>query len=114
MMRGRKFSTNTESEGRYHSKWLRMMYPRLYLARNLLSDDGTIFISIDDHEVAHLRDICDDIFGEENFINTISVNMKNIAGASGGGEDKRLKKNIEYIHVYVKNYAEFPSFDNRV
>ena len=109
---GRKFSTNTESEGRYHSKWLRMMYPRLYLARNLLSDDGTLFISIDDHEAAHLRDICDDIFGEENFINTISVNMKNIAGASGGGEDKRLKKNIEYIHVYAKNYAEFPSFDN--
>jgi len=109
---GRKFSTNTESEGRYHSKWLRMMYPRLYLARNLLSDDGTIFISIDDHEAAHLRSICDDIFGEENFINTISVNMKNIAGASGGGEDKRLKKNIEYIHVYAKNYGEFPSFDH--
>lgn len=109
---GRKFSTNTESEGRYHSKWLRMMYPRLYLARNLLSDDGVLFISIDDHEAANLRSICDDIFGEENFINTISVNMKNIAGASGGGEDKRLKKNIEYIHVYAKNYAEFPSFDN--
>ena len=109
---GRRFSTNTDSEGRYHSKWLRMMSPRLYLARNLLADDGTVFISIDDHEDAHLRNLCDEIFGEENFINTISVNMKNIAGASGGGEDKRLKKNVEYIHVYAKNYGEFASFDN--
>lgn len=64
---GRRFSTNTETVGRYHSNWLNMMYPRLYLARNLLRDDGAIFISIDDHELSRLREICDQIFGEENF-----------------------------------------------
>jgi adenine-specific DNA-methyltransferase len=68
---GRRFSTNTDTEGRFHSKWLSMMYPRLYLARNLLRDDGVIFISIDDHEVRSLRALCDDIFGEENFLATV-------------------------------------------
>ena len=108
--KGRKFSTNTPNEGRFHTKWLNMMYPRLYLARNLLREDGVIFIQIDDGEQAILKRLCDELFGEENYINTISVNMKNVAGASGGGEDKRLKKNIEYIHVYAKNYYIFPSF----
>ena len=65
---GRKFATNTPNEGRFHTKWLNMMYPRLYLARNLLSEDGVIFISIDDNEVTNLRKICDEIFGEENFL----------------------------------------------
>ena len=64
---GRKWSTNTANEGRFHTKWLNMMYPRLYLARNLLKDDGVIFISIDDNEVENLRRMCDEIFGEENF-----------------------------------------------
>ncbi len=109
---GKKMSANTESSGRYHTDWLNMMYPRLKLARNLLRDDGVIFISIDDSESDNLRQICNEIFGEENFVNTVSINMKNIAGASGGGEDKRLKKNIEYLHVYVKNYDSFPSFNN--
>lgn len=68
---GRKFSTNASSEGRFHTKWMNMMYPRLYLARNLLTEDGVIFISIDDHEVAALRKLCDEIFGEENLIGTI-------------------------------------------
>src|SRR3990172_9767965 len=65
---GKKFSTNTVNEGRFHTKWLNMMYPRLYLARNLLRDDGVIFISIDDNEVSNLRKLCDEIFGEENFV----------------------------------------------
>lgn len=65
---GRTFSTNTANEGRFHTKWLNMMYPRLYLARNLLREDGVIFISIDDNEVENLRRICDEIFGEENFV----------------------------------------------
>jgi len=65
---GKKFSTNTAAEGRFHTKWLNMMYPRLYLARNLLSEDGVIFISIDDNEEENLRRICDEVFGEENFI----------------------------------------------
>lgn len=68
---GRKFSTNTEAEGRFHSKWLNMMYPRLFLARNLLREDGFIFVSIDDHEVDNLRRICNEVFGEENFLGSI-------------------------------------------
>jgi adenine-specific DNA-methyltransferase len=65
---GKRLSTNTETAGRYHSNWLSMMYPRLTLARNLLREDGVIFISIDDNEVANLRKICDEVFGEENFV----------------------------------------------
>lgn len=65
---GNKLGTNTETDGRYHSNWLNMMYPRLKLASNLLSDDGMIIISIDDNEVHNLRKICDEIFGEENFV----------------------------------------------
>ena len=108
---GNKTTTNTETNGRYHSNWLNMMYPRLKLARNLLKDDGVIFISIDDNEVTNLKKVCDEIYGEENFINIISAKMKNIAGASGGGEDKRLKKNIEYVMVYAKNYIKFDGFN---
>jgi adenine-specific DNA-methyltransferase len=65
---GKKFGTNTETDGRFHSKWLNMMYPRLYLARNLLREDGVIFITIDDTEVDNLRKCCYEIFGEEHFI----------------------------------------------
>ena len=65
---GRKWSTNSQNEGRFHTKWLNMMFPRLYLARNLLREDGVIFISIDDNEVENLRRMCDEIFGEENFV----------------------------------------------
>src|SRR3990172_7059676 len=65
---GRKFGSNSDTDGRFHSKWLNMMYPRLYLARNLLSEDGVVFISIDDKEVHNLRRLCDEVFGEENHI----------------------------------------------
>ncbi len=109
---GLKLTTNAETEGRYHSKWMSMIYPRLFLARNLLKEDGVIFISIDDHEADNLKKICNEIYGEENFINLVSINMKNVAGASGGGEDKRLKKNIEYLLIYTKNYDYFNSFNN--
>lgn len=68
---GNKYTTNTESNGRFHTDWLNMMYPRLKLARNLLKDDGVIFISIDDNEVGNLRRICDEIFGEMNFISNL-------------------------------------------
>ena len=109
---GHKLSTNTDTSGRYHTDWLNMMYPRLRLARNLLTDDGVIFISIDDNEVHNLRKICDEVFGEDNFINIISVKMKNNAGASGGGEDKKLKKNLEYILLYAKNYQNIKPFNS--
>ena len=95
---GIKLTTNTETNGRYHSDWLDMMYPRLKLARNLLTDDGVIFMSIDDNEQANLKKICDEIFGEENFVAQIawrkSDNQANI------GNIARVK---EYILSYSKN-----------
>lgn len=106
-----RLTKNTKDSAKYHTNWLNMMYPRLSIARDLLTDDGVIFISIDDNEVHNLKKICDEIFGEDNFVNIVSAKMKNIAGASGGGEDKRLKKNIEYILIYVKNYNEFQIFN---
>lgn len=93
-----------------HSIWLRLMKARLEILRNLLASDGSIFVQIDDEEYAYLKVIMDEIFGRNNYINTISVLMKNIAGASGGGEDKRLKKNIEYIIIYAKNYQTIKPF----
>lgn len=91
-----------------HSKWLSFMSKRIKIARNLLSESGVLFISIDDNEQSQLKLLCDDIFGEQNYINLISVNSKVSAGASGGGEDKRLKKNIEYILIYCKNMNAIP------
>ena len=99
-------------DGLEHSIWLSLIRDRLEILRNMLTEDGVIFVQIDDVEQAYLKVIMDDVFGRNNFINTISVNMKNIAGASGGGEDKRLKKNIEYIHVFSKNYEQLKPFEN--
>jgi adenine-specific DNA-methyltransferase len=94
-----------------HSAWLNKMRPRLQILRNLLCEEGSIWIQINDEEQAYLKILCDEVFGRSNFVNMISVNMKNIAGASGGGEDKRLKKNCEYILVYAKNYDFLPLFN---
>ena len=99
---GNRLGTNTEASGRYHTHWLNMMYPRLRLARNLLTNSGVIFISIDDNEQVNLKKVCDEVFGEDNYINTISLKAKASAGASGGGEDKRLKKNTEVVLIYTK------------
>jgi len=93
-----------------HSEWLKRMSPRLRILKNLLAEDGTIWIQISDEEQAYLKVLCDEIFRRANFVNLISVNMKNIAGASGGGEDKRLKKNCEFILVYAKDYNAMPLF----
>lgn len=93
-----------------HSTWLSMMQPRLELLKEFLREDGAFFVQIDDEEQAYLKVLCDEVFGRNNFINMISVNMKNIAGASGGGEDKRLKKNVEFILCYAKNYTTLPIF----
>ena len=95
-----------------HSTWLSLMKPRLDILKKLLRDNGIIFIQIDDNEQAYLKVLCDEIFGRNNYLNTISVKMKNIAGASGGGEDRRLKKNVEYILVYTKNYDSFKWINN--
>ncbi len=69
---GRKFSSNTEASGRFHTVWLNMMYPRLKLSRNLLREDGVVFVTIDDNEVSNLRLLMDEIFGAENFVSSIS------------------------------------------
>ncbi|PKL69881.1 MAG: site-specific DNA-methyltransferase [Methanomicrobiales archaeon HGW-Methanomicrobiales-1] len=99
---GRKFSTNSETGGRYHSKWLDMMYPRLFLARNLLRDDGVIFISIDDHEVHNLREMMNEIYGEENFIGEFVWQSK-----KGGGSDKGgVVNDQEYVICYRKSETE--------
>ncbi|SEH05231.1 putative methyltransferase [Candidatus Venteria ishoeyi] len=104
---GNRLIANTETNGRFHSDWLSMIYPRLKLSRNLLSDDGVICVSISDIELKNTRSVMDEVFGESNYVNTISVLAKVSAGASGGGEDKRLKKNIEYILVYAKSFLDF-------
>ena len=87
-----------------------MMRDRLIILKNLLAEEGSIWIQIDDEEQAYLKILCDEIFGRTNFVNMISVNMKNIAGASGGGEDKRIKKNCEYILIYAKDYYRLEMF----
>lgn len=92
-----------ENDSFSHSKWLSFMERRLRIARDLLSSEGVIFISIGDDENASLKLLMDDVFGESNYLNQISVKTKQAAGASGGGEDKRLKKNIEYLLVYTKS-----------
>ncbi|EOI7437545.1 TPA: site-specific DNA-methyltransferase [Yersinia enterocolitica] len=95
---GNKLKTNTDASGRYHSDWLSMMYPRLKLARNLLRDDGVIFISIDENEVNNLRNICNEIFGEDNFIACIA----NINNPKGRSDDKYIARSHEYILCYKK------------
>lgn len=99
---GFKLSSNTESSGRYHTNWLSMMYPRLKLARNLLRNDGVIYISIDDNEIANLMKLCDEIFGEENFVNAIAIKMSESTGVKMSHVDKRLPKLKEYILFYKK------------
>jgi adenine-specific DNA-methyltransferase len=103
---GRKFSNNVESDGRFHSKWLSMMYPRLYLAQNLLSEDGVIFISIDDAELQNLRRICDDIFGEDNFLSLLIWKKKYI----GGKHAKHFVDFHEYLAVYARDAERTDSF----
>lgn len=102
---GRKFSTNTEADGRFHSKWLNMMYPRLYLARNLLREDGVIFISIGDDESPNLRRVCDDVFGEDNFITTFSRMMK-----SGGAKGRFFTPSIDFVVAYARDITRTPVF----
>jgi adenine-specific DNA-methyltransferase len=100
---------NNESNGRFHSDWCSMMYPRLQLARNLLTDDGVIFISIDDNEVDNLRKICDEVFGEDNYCGTISRLMK-----SGGAKGKFFSPNVEFILVYAKNTSVVGNFKESI
>lgn len=96
---GRKFSTNTDTEGRYHSRWMNMMYPRLFLAKNLLKENGVIFISIDDNEVDNLKKICNEIFGEENF----KGGIVRATGTTTGQDAKKIGSSFDYCLCYSKN-----------
>ena len=93
---GVKIDTNTRADGRFHSNWLNMLYPRLLAARQLLSDDGVIFISIDDSEVHNLRKMCDEVFGEENFFAQIIIRAN-----SRGQTYKQVAKTHEYLVAYT-------------
>ena len=95
---GQATKSNPETAGRYHTNWLNMMYPRLKLARNLLTDDGVIFISIDENEIANLRKICNEIFGEDNFIGTFIWRKKD-----GGGQAKDY---FVIEHEYIVGYRK--------
>ncbi len=96
---GRKFGTNADTDGRFHSKWLNMMYPRLYLARNLLLEDGVLFVTIDDREVRNLRFICDEVFGEENFIANVVWQKK----YTRSNDAKHFSDNHDHVLVFAKN-----------
>lgn len=90
--------SNPETMGRYHTNWLNMMYPRLRLAANLLRDDGVIFISIDDNEVYNLQKLCNEVFGEENFVGLFTI-QSNPRGSQNS-------KNLSYVHEYILMYAK--------
>ena len=100
---GQRLQANPETSGRYHSDWLSMMYPRLKLARNLLTDDGVIFISIDDNEVHNLRKMCDEIFGEGNFISELIWER----AYSPKNDAKYISKSHDFVLMYTKKIDEF-------
>ncbi len=100
---GNRLFQNTESNGRFHSDWLSMIYPRLKLARNLLREDGVIFISIDDNEVHNLRKICDEVFGERNIVGQITVQ----SNPRGSQASKYMADVHEYLLIYSKNINSF-------
>ncbi|MDD2801592.1 MAG: site-specific DNA-methyltransferase [Methylococcales bacterium] len=99
---GIKVDTNPDSDGRYHSNWLNMIYPRLLLARQLLKDDGVIFVSIDDNEVHNLRKVMDEVFGEENFVGKIV--WKNVTD----NNPTRINSEHEYILCFAKEIKNLP------
>lgn len=105
---GNRLVQNTESNGRFHTDWLNMIYPRLKVAKDLLTEDGVIFISIDDNEVENLRKVCDEVFGSGNFVNTFTW-INNLTGRQISG--KGAAKTWEYILVYAKNSSAISVFN---
>lgn len=121
---GRKFGTNSDTDGRFHSRWMNMMYPRLYLARNLLRDDGIIFISIDDNEVDNLKKICNEIFGEQSFLACVLWQKRTSPDARtalGAAHDYVLcyvktlidkKSPLNLVPLSKERFSEFKNPDN--
>lgn len=102
---GRKWGSNTDTDGRFHSKWLNMMYPRLYLARNLLREDGVVFVSIGDSELGNLEKLCHDIFGEENFIASVSRVAKKTSN-----KGTHVAPSKDHVLVYGRSADLVPPF----
>ena len=100
---GNRMFTNAESNGRFHTDWLNMIYPRLKVARDLLTDDGVIFISIDDNEVENLRKVCDEVFGEQNFIATLVWER----AYSPKNDAKFISNSHDYILMFAKRIDSF-------
>ncbi len=116
---GNPLQRNQQSSNRFHANWLNMMYSRLKVAKELLIDDGVVFVHIDDNEVKTLGALCNEVFGEDNFINIITIKTK-IGGVSGSSEGKSLKDATEFIWIFAKNknsilfnpvYIQTPLFD---
>ena len=103
---GNRMVQNTESNGRFHTDWLNMIYPRLKVAKDLLTEDGVIFISIDDNEIENLRKVCNEIFGEQNFINCFIWNCS----TAGGIRPKFASKTHEYVLCYAKTIDKVSTF----
>ena len=99
---GERYSINKASNNRFHANWINMIYPRLLIAKDLLTDDGVIFISIDDNEVFNLKQICDEIFGKSNFIAQLAVQLN----PRGRNLDVFVAKTYESVLTYAKNYNE--------
>src|SRR5690554_7568296 len=97
------FKKNSKENGQYHSNWLNMMMPRLYLAKNLLKQDGVIYIQIDDNELHNLILLMNEVFGEENHISTVCVKMSHLSGMKMSHKDKKIPKIKEFILIYAKN-----------
>ncbi len=116
---GNQLFQNNDSNGRFHSDWLSMMYMRIKLSKDLLTDDGIIFMSIDDNEVANLRKICDEIYGENNFVNCVALEITPSSGVKRAHKEKMYIKNTEYLLVYRKSdslrikplYDEWSTYD---
>ena len=107
---GNRLVSNNQSNGRFHSDWLSMMYPRLKLARNLLTDNGVIFISIDDNEMDNLKKICDEIFGEKNFVATFLWTKTSTPPSLSN----KTRKTVEYVLCYEKNYSDFKYYGSKL
>lgn len=106
---GNRLIANTETNGRFHSDWLSMIYPRLKLARNLLRDDGVIFISIDDNEQASLKRLCDEIFGENNFVSNIVWQSR-----TSISDDHEVSMNHNHTVIYARNYEDLKFYGEKL
>lgn len=111
---GNRLVQNTESNGRFHTDWLNMIYPRLKVAKDLLSDDGAIFISIDDNEVDNLRKICEEIFGESNLVNIVSVKTNETKGLKNASVNKSFPKNKEYLVIVSKDINNLNFYTEKI